>query len=112
MATRTSELLKRARVEAEKHNYSVFGGEKSTLVKKCPKCGKPSLVACISEDKEWIVSFCFYRWYIGNGKSLKCTYSKKWPNRKADTDRKEADAMASSKEEVLVQEQSAAHAEV
>jgi hypothetical protein len=83
---RTSEMLKKARAEAEKNNYSVFGGATSTTVKKCPECGKPSLVGCISEDKEWIISFCFYRFYIGN-KNLKCTYNKKWANRKVEEDR-------------------------
>ena len=86
---RTGEMLKKARAEAEKNGYSVFGGAKSTTVKKCPKCGKPSLVGCISTGKEWIISFCFYRWYVGN-KNLKCTYNKKWENRKAEEDRETA----------------------
>ena len=91
MATATSEMLKKARAEAEKNNYSVFGGESSTTVKKCPKCGKPSLIGCISADKKWIISFCFYRWYIGNG-NLKCTFYKKWENRKVEEDRASASA--------------------
>jgi len=92
--TRTSEMLKKARAEAEKNGYSVFGGETSTTVKKCPKCGKPSLIGCISKDKNWIISFCFYRFYVGN-KNLKCTHYKKWENRKAEEDRQEAQSASS-----------------
>jgi len=87
--TPTGQMLKKARAEAEKNDYSVFGGTSSTTVKKCPKCGKPSLIGCISKDKNWIISFCFYRFYIGN-KNLKCTFNKKWENRKADEDRESA----------------------
>lgn len=86
----TAFMLNAARQEISNNEYSVFGGSKSTLVRKCPGCGRMSLVGCISKDKEFIIALCFFRYHKQDGH--KCVYYKKWPNKKAEDDRAEAEA--------------------
>lgn len=81
-------MLNAARQEITNNEYSAFGGGKSTLVKVCPKCGRLSLVDCISKDKEFIISLCFFRYH--KQEDRKCVYYKKWENRKAEEDRAKA----------------------
>jgi hypothetical protein len=81
-------LINEVRKDINKNGYSIFGGAKSTLVKKCPLCGRLSMVGCISADKENIIAICFYRYY--KVEKLRCIYNKKWTNQKAEEDRTKA----------------------
>ena len=89
-ATTIAFMLNAARQEINNNGYSVFGGTKSALIKVCPKCGRLSLVGCISKDKEFIISLCFFRYH--KQPEQRCIYNKKWPNRKVEEDKAKADA--------------------
>lgn len=78
-------MINEARKEVNKNGYDIFGGAKSVLVKRCPVCKKASLVGCISNDKEFIIAFCFNRY--NKIESARCGYSKKWPNPKVEEDK-------------------------
>lgn len=81
-------MLNEVRKEVNKNGYSIFGGAKSTLVKRCPLCKRSSMVGCISADKENIIAICFYRYH--KNEKARCIYNKKWPNRKVEEDRANA----------------------
>lgn len=86
----TAFMLNAARQEIANNGYSVFGGSKSTLVRKCPECGRMSLVGCISKDKEFIIALCFFRYHKQD--EHKCVHYKKWPNKRVEEDKAKADA--------------------